>query len=128
MKHAIVLLYILIILNIANIATSYLSIKKDPVSMQDRQTIIRGGIVFNTYCVLCHGENADGNGRLSEGKRPPPANLTVSLLTDEMKEDIIRKGGSAVGRSPFMPPWGEELSNEQVRDLIYYLNVIKVKQ
>jgi hypothetical protein len=44
-----------------------------------------------------------------------------------MKEDIIRKGGSAVGRSPFMPPWGEELSNEQVRDLIYYLNVIKVK-
>ena len=68
MKHAIVLLYILIILNIANIATSYLSIKKDPVSMQDRQTIIRGGIVFNTYCVLCHGENADGNGRLSEGK------------------------------------------------------------
>ena len=127
MKHAIVLLYILIVLVLANIATTFLSIKKDPVSMQDRQTLIRGGIVFNTYCVLCHGENADGKGRLSEGKVPPPANLTASLLTDQMKEDIIRKGGSAVGRSPFMPPWGEELSNEQIRDLIYYLNVIKVK-
>lgn len=127
MKHAIVLLYVLLVLALANIATTLLSFKKDPVSMQDRQTIIRGGIVFNTYCVLCHGENADGKGRLSEGKIPPPANLTASLLTDQMKEDIIRKGGSAVGRSPFMPPWGEELSNEQIRDLIYYLNVIKVK-
>lgn len=101
--------------------------KKDPVGFKDRQTLIRGGIVYNTYCVLCHGENADGKGRLSEGKVPPPANLTLSLLTDDMKENIIRKGGAAVGRSPFMPPWGEELSNEQIRDLLYYLNAIKVK-
>ena len=127
MKHTLILLYLILILTIGNLGYVVYNSKKDPVSSRDRQTLIRGGIVFNTYCVLCHGENADGKGRLAEGKVPPPANLTLSLLTDSMKEDIIRKGGGAVGRSPFMPPWGEELSNEQIKDLIYYLNVIKVK-
>ena len=127
MKHVIVLLYLILFVSVGNFIQNYLHQVKDPVSIKDRQTVIRGGIVFNTYCVLCHGENADGKGRLSEGKRPPPANLTASLLTDDMKEQIIRKGGAEVGRSPFMPPRGEELSNEQIRDLIYYLNVIKVK-
>lgn len=127
MTHALILLYLNLLTLFGFIGYSIYSTKKDPVGLKDRQTLIRGGIVYNTYCVLCHGENGDGKGRLSEGKIPPPANLTLSLLTDDMKENIIRQGGAAVGRSPFMPPWGEELSNEQIRDLIYYLNVIKVK-
>jgi hypothetical protein len=31
-----------------------------------------------------------------------------------------------MGRSPFMPPWGQELTDEQVRDVVYYLGVINV--
>ncbi|PJZ58962.1 c-type cytochrome [Leptospira barantonii] len=88
------------------------------------KSVIRGSIVFRTYCVLCHGESGDGKGRLSVGKVPPPANLTITKLTDGQKEDIIRKGGAAVGRSPFMPPWKDELSDEQIRDLISYINLI----
>ena len=121
MKHAIVLLYVLLVLALANIATTLLSFKKDPVSMQDRQTIIRGGIVFNTYCVLCHGENADGKGRLSEGKIPPPANLTASLLTDQMKEDIIRK----LNTDSHSPP--EIRVNGVIRNIDYYYEIFDIK-
>ncbi|PJZ51433.1 c-type cytochrome [Leptospira adleri] len=88
------------------------------------KSVIRGSIVFRTYCALCHGENADGKGRLAEGKIPPPANLTKTFLSDAQKEEIIRKGGMGVNRSPFMPPWKDELSNEQIKDVISYINFI----
>ncbi|MDV6235959.1 cytochrome c [Leptospira ellisii] len=88
------------------------------------KSAIRGSIVFRTYCVLCHGEAADGKGRLAVGKVPPPANLTITKLTDEQKEEIIKKGGMGVNRSPFMPPWKDELSEEQIRDVISYINFI----
>jgi mono/diheme cytochrome c family protein len=38
---------------------------------------------------------------------------------------IIRKGGEASGRSPAMPPWGEQLTDEQIRDTIQYLLTIR---
>ena len=87
---------------------------------------VRGSIVFKTYCVLCHGSKGDGKGRAAEYYNPPPANLTLSKASDEYKENIIRRGGAAMGRSPFMPPWGQELTDEQVKDVVYYLRVINV--
>lgn len=86
---------------------------------------IRGSAVFQTYCVLCHGKQGLGDGRLAPGKDPPPANLTRSTLKDAEKRLIIMKGGAAVGRSPFMPPWGEELTDEQIADVIAYTNFLK---
>ncbi len=88
---------------------------------------IRGMVVFHTYCVLCHGEKGDGTGRLATGKIPPPANLTKTILNDEQMKAIIRGGGSSVGRSEFMPPWGDELSEGQINDLIKFINVLKAK-
>jgi mono/diheme cytochrome c family protein len=89
---------------------------------------VRGSIVFRTYCVLCHGPYADGKGRASKNLSPPAANLTLSEATDEYKEAIIRKGGAAMGRSPHMPPWGQELTDEQIKDVISYLRVINTKK
>jgi len=86
---------------------------------------VRGGIVFRTYCVLCHGSTGQGNGRAAARYLPPPANLTISGLSDKQKETIIRGGGASVGRSPFMPPWGKELTDEQIGDLLSYLRLIK---
>ena len=43
---------------------------------ENKEQVLRGKKLFKTYCVLCHGENADGKGRLAVGKIPPPANLT----------------------------------------------------
>ncbi len=87
---------------------------------------VRGAIVFKTYCVLCHGAKGDGKGRAAAHYSPPPANLTRSKVSDEYREAIIRKGGAVLGRSQYMPPWEQELTPEQVQDVVFYLKVINV--
>lgn len=84
--------------------------------------IVRGGIVFKSYCKLCHGEIGDGKARAS--KLYGDANLNITQQSAGYFEKIIRRGGKAVGRSEFMPPWGDELSDEQVSDVVAYLAVI----
>jgi len=84
--------------------------------------IVRGGIVFKTYCKLCHGEIGDGIARAA--KLYGQADLEIKQNSPEYFEKIIRHGGTAVGRSEFMPPWQDELSDEQVNDVVAYLSVI----
>ena len=86
--------------------------------------VFRGSIVFQNYCILCHGVSADGKGRAAKLYNPKPANLVLSDKNDKYMELIVRKGGAAVGRSEFMPPWSNELTDEQVDDVIGYLRSI----
>lgn len=87
--------------------------------------VIRGSIAYRTYCVLCHGVTGKGDGRAAKMYTPKPANLTTSPFPDQYKEMIIRGGGPAVGRSAFMPPWGDELTDEQIRDLVSFLRELR---
>jgi len=41
--------------------------------------------------------------------------------TDEYLFNIIAQGGMAVGRSPFMPAWDEQLSEQQITTLVAYI-------
>ncbi len=40
---------------------------------------------------------------------------------------IVRKGGKEMGRSEFMPPWGEELTDEQISDVVHYIDTLVEK-
>lgn len=100
---------------------AYLSIVQDQVE--------RGGVVFKTNCILCHGVKGDGKGRASVFYDPRPANLTTSDKNDEYKKMIITLGGKALGRSEVMPAWGEQLLTEQqIDDVVAYLRTILVAQ
>ena len=83
---------------------------------------VRGAIVFKHYCTLCHGELADGAARAA--KLYGDLDLTISPRSVIDYEKIIRTGGAGVGRSPFMPPWEGELSEEQIGDVIAYLAMV----
>ena len=85
-----------------------------------------GSAVFQKYCALCHGENADGNGVAAHLHNPRPANLTISPYSDSYKESIVRNGGKALGRAPAMPPWGKELSDAEITSVVAYLRTVKV--
>jgi len=54
----------------------------------------------------------------------PATDLTASVLTDEARMAIIRRGGAALGRSPQMPPWGQELTSSELESLVGYLRSI----
>lgn len=85
----------------------------------------RGSLVFFNYCITCHGTNADGNGRAARLYNPKPANLRSSDKNEAYMQLIVKRGGKALGRSEFMPPWGDELTPEQVRDVVAYLQSIQ---
>ena len=86
----------------------------------------RGGLVYANYCVTCHGINADGNGRAARLYSPRPANLRTSDKNDIYLALIVRVGGEQIGRSPKMPPWGEELTDEQIRDVVAFVRSVNV--
>jgi mono/diheme cytochrome c family protein len=93
-------------------------------AVESNEAVSRGVVVYARYCANCHGMNADGNGRAARLYNPKPANLRISKADDAYKEWIIKRGGAAVGRSEFMPPWQEELSGDQVNDVVAYLKTV----
>lgn len=86
----------------------------------------RGGLVYANYCVTCHGMNADGNGRAARLYDPRPANLRATDKNDAYLALIVRMGGENLGRSSKMPPWGEELTDEQIRDVVSFVRSVNV--
>ena len=82
----------------------------------------RGGLVYKTYCVLCHGLHGDGSARIA--KLHSGLNLVIGKRDDTYYENIIRQGGEGVGRSGFMPTWDDELSDEQINDVVVYLSLV----
>jgi mono/diheme cytochrome c family protein len=83
--------------------------------------------VYANYCVTCHGINADGNGRAARLHTPRPANLRASDKNDSYIGLIVRKGGEPLGRSPGMPPWGEELTDEQISDVVAFVRSVNAQ-
>jgi mono/diheme cytochrome c family protein len=89
--------------------------------------VFRGGLVYANYCVTCHGINADGNGRAARLHTPRPANLRASDKNDAYIGLIVRKGGETLGRSAGMPPWGEELTDEQIGDVVAFVRSVNAQ-
>ena len=89
------------------------------------QSVRRGEIVYKTNCILCHGVNGDGKGRAAINIHPPPSDLVHSDKDDRFMISIIRQGGAQLGRSGEMPPWEDQLNNDEILDLVDYLQSIK---
>lgn len=84
-------------------------------------SVIRGRIVYQTYCTLCHGLEGEGNGRAAKLHNPPPFNLTHSVAPRDYIAQVVRKGGEAMSRGKGMPPWGDQLTDEQINDTLNFL-------
>lgn len=80
---------------------------------------------YVTYCSGCHGETGKGDGPAAVSLPLKPTNhadgAVMNRLPDKFLLEIISKGGQAVGKSPFMPGWGNQLREKQIRDLIAYI-------
>jgi mono/diheme cytochrome c family protein len=64
--------------------------------------------IFNTRCVVCHGDHGAGDGPGAAAIVPKPRAFAdaewQASVTDEHIQKIIVEGGPAVGKSPGMPP------------------------
>ena len=94
---------------------------------QAGKPVIRGAIVYKAYCVMCHGEMGDGVARATKLYSADQLRIKNTLSEHDLYQ-IIRLGGAAVGRSPYMPPWQDELSDEQTNDVVAYLSVVREQE
>ena len=95
------------------------------ISYEARQ----GRAVYQHYCQTCHGETGAGDGFNAFNLDPRPRDLSAPAFqkakSDADLTDAIRRGGSGVGLSALMPPWGHTLSDRQIADLVAYLRSLR---
>lgn len=85
-------------------------------------TLKLGQNIYKTRCVICHGAEGKGDGKLSRIiKDPPPFNLTQGTASSTYVHDIITKGGMEMKRSARMPPWSGELTPVEIDSVVLYV-------
>lgn len=91
-----------------------------PLNYQQAQ----GKRVFNNNCVWCHADatQAGPSNRSNLSPTPPvfTDGETFNSLSDDFVRNTITLGGSAMGKSAIMPPWGQTLTQDEIRAVIAY--------
>ena len=90
----------------------------------------QGKIIFYQQCVWCHSDTtpAGPSNRSNVTPVPPLMNdgTVLNGESDTTLEKVITEGGSAVGKSAMMPPYGKSLTQDEIRDLVAYTRIISV--
>jgi mono/diheme cytochrome c family protein len=88
----------------------------------------QGKRVFYLYCVWCHADAspAGPSNRNNVTPTPPLMNDGDKLNgeSDEYMQNIITLGGSALGKSAMMPPYGKTLSAVEIKSVIAFTRAI----
>jgi mono/diheme cytochrome c family protein len=83
----------------------------------DRASIERGGKLYQTHCVVCHGPTGLGDGPAGAALKPKPTNL-VEMAGQHPAGDLAWKIENGRGA---MPAWKGILSESQIWDLVNYI-------
>jgi len=95
-----------------------------PLSYQQSQ----GKRIFYQQCVWCHADATPAGPSNRSNLMPVPPLLndgaTLNAESDEFMQNIITLGGSAMGKSAMMPPYGKTLSAEEIRSVIAFTRAV----
>nr|WP_315203266.1 c-type cytochrome [uncultured Flavobacterium sp.] len=83
-----------------------------------------GKIIFNLMCVLCHGNEGQGNGEAGVTLQPHPANFTALNVQNQTDGAIFWKITN--GKAP-MATYFEILSDDQRWKLVNYIRELEKK-
>ena len=99
----------------------------------DTKKFLTGKKIYSDYCSRCHGENADGRGKAValyvKMRSARPSNFKVKFFSIRPKEylmKIVRDGGEKHSLSEYMPPFGSELDNQQINDVVYFIQNVSL--
>jgi cytochrome c5 len=88
----------------------------------------KGKRLFYQYCVWCHADSTPAGPSNRSNLNPVPALMndgaTLNGQSDESLQKIVALGGSAVGKSAMMPPFGRTLTPGEIQALIAYTRAI----
>lgn len=82
-------------------------------------TEVEGTEIYSRYCTACHGAGGKGDGIAAAAFNPKPADFTAESFqtsrTDAELATVIAEGKKQ------MPPFGEQLSAEEIDAVVAYL-------
>lgn len=97
--------------------------RRNPVSA-GAGSIARGKKLFETNCMVCHGQGGRGDGPAGAALNPKPADLT-EMAGEHSDGDFAWK--IANGRGP-MPAWKSVLQENQIWDLVNFIQSLGDKK
>lgn len=123
---------------VANAAEAQTKVKQ---GMIKRTSPVDGKVMFDQYCVVCHGQNGAGDGPAAADLKKPPADLTKITAQNggtfpEVRVQRFIKGQDEVDSHDRrdMPLWGdlfkslgEDTAALRVNTLVKYVKSIQTK-
>ena len=92
----------------------------------DEVSLSRGGNLYASNCVMCHGTNGEGNGQVAALLANKPANLTGIITQSKSEGALFMTLTNGVnGR---MPPMVENLTVRDRWDVVNYIRTLKPTQ
>ena len=95
-----------------------------PLSYQQAQ----GKRIVYQQCVWCHADATPAGPSNRSNLTPVPTLLndgaTLNAESDEYMQNIITLGGTAMGKSAMMPPYGRMFSAAEIRSVIAFTRAI----
>ncbi len=90
----------------------------------------RGKKLFMNYCASCHGVDAKGRGPVASSLKKQPTDLTKlqkgpKFPTSEVTRKISGSSLSPIHGKKEMPVWGLIFSQEDITNLVKYLESIQ---
>ena len=88
----------------------------------------QGKRIFYLYCVWCHADATPAGPSNRGNLTPVPPLLNdgekLNGESDEFMQNIITLGGSALGKSAMMPPYGKTLSAGEIQAVIAFTRAL----
>jgi mono/diheme cytochrome c family protein len=94
---------------------------------RDRENLLQGKILFNTFCIVCHGKFGEGDGLVASLKDwprplfPRPPSLQSEKIRDYKDGQIFHV--ITMGQN-LMPSYAEKLNEEERWQVVHYLRVL----
>lgn len=89
------------------------------------QEAVDGAELYGLYCAQCHGVNGNGKGvnaaHMSVQPRSHIDREEMMSRSDEELFKVIEQGGKSIDKSNLMPAWGDNLSDNEINELVAYL-------
>lgn len=103
-----------------------------PVWAGSRGDAVKGRDLYLEKCVLCHGARGEGWDWSKKVEKPPVPVPDLAQAaprrSDQFLFEVVKGGGEAVGSTRFMPPFGFQLSDQEVWDLVAYMRSLERKK
>jgi mono/diheme cytochrome c family protein len=84
---------------------------------------------FGQLCASCHGAQGKGDTPMAQALKPSPRDFSDSAWQQEKSDEhiakVIREGGTSVGLSPMMAPWGSLLDDKRIKGLVAKIRKFK---